>query len=186
MKISIYGSATGEMSASAHDAAKHIGALIAKRGHTLITGACGGIPLDAARAAHAEGGKVIGYSPARNLEEHKAFGMPVAEISQFIFVPASYEFVDHPGMCRKVRNISSSAACDACIIIAGQYGTLNEFTNAYDFGKPIGVLTGSGGIADLLPEITEKIRKEPRPPIVFSENPEELVEKLEECVTLSA
>lgn len=179
MKIGVYGSASGIISSIVQDHAKEMGRLIAERGHTLITGACSGIPLDAARAAHAAGGTVIGYSPARNLEEHKRWGVPTASHTEFVFVPSSYEYAGNPDICRKYRNISSVAASDAAVFIAGQYGALNEFTLAYDFGKPIGVILGTSGIADLLQGIVDKIQKEPRPFMIFSKEPMEVVKGLE-------
>lgn len=57
------------------------------------------------------------------------------------------------------HNVLTTAACDAGIIIAGRWGSMNEFTNLYDMGKVIGVLTGTGGIADELPQLLKKISK---------------------------
>jgi hypothetical protein len=37
---------------------------------------------------------------------------------------------------------------DIVLVVAGGMGTLNEFTIAIDEGKVVGVLTGTGGIAD--------------------------------------
>jgi hypothetical protein len=45
------------------------------------------------------------------------------------------------------------------LIIGGATGTLNEFTIAYDEGKIIGVLEGSGGVADYIQKIIEICKK---------------------------
>lgn len=184
MKIGVYGSASGSIEKHALDVAKRLGILIAVRGHTLITGACGGVPYATVKGAMAENGTVIGYSPARSMEEHQVWVMPTQGFSKIVFVPESYEHAGKGLLCRKGRNISSVAACDAAVFISGQYGTLNEFTLAYDFQKPIGVLVGTGGIADLLSEITRKIDKHPKPPLFFFKDPVEIIDALEQCVTV--
>jgi len=178
MRVSVYGSAEEERE-EVMRLAYRLGEVIAGRGHTLITGACGGVPLEAVKGAHTKGGGIIGYSPARNLEEHRNWGMPEEGHTDLVFVPKTYEHAGHPLICRKYRNISSVAACDAAIFIAGKVGTLNEFTIAYDLGRLIGVLTGSGGVTDLLNSIVEALRKEPRPCMVFSSDPLEILSKFE-------
>ncbi len=52
------------------------------------------------------------------------------------------------GFGYKGRNVINVRCADIVLILGGATGTLNEFTIAYDEGKIIGVLEGSGGIAD--------------------------------------
>ncbi|HXF41438.1 MAG TPA: hypothetical protein VN687_17110, partial [Blastocatellia bacterium] len=66
-------------------------------------------------------------------------------------------------------------ACDIVIIFGGGIGTLNEFTIAYDEDKVIGVLVGSGGLADRIKEITSLSTK-PRGKVLFNSDPKELVD----------
>ena len=61
---------------------------------------------------------------------------------------------------KKYRNVSSTANCDAGIIISGRWGTMNEFTNLYDMGKVIGILTETSGVADEIKNLSKKINKE--------------------------
>ena len=68
--------------------------------------------------------------------------------------------------------------CDAVVIISGRIGTLNEFSNAFAEERPIGVLQGSGGIADLLPKIEEVVKGEMPTPVIYEREPKKLVEKL--------
>jgi hypothetical protein len=98
-----------------------------------------------------------------------------------IFVPPDYEYAKDLKVRYKYRNITSTNAVDCGIIIAGKYGTLNEFTLLYDLLKPIGVLTGTGGIADELKALTDKVVKDPHPEIVFSDSAIDLVMRLENC-----
>ncbi len=53
---------------------------------------------------------------------------------------------------------------------------MNEFTNLYDFGKVIGILTGTGGIADELKSLNKKIHKPGRAKVLFSNSVQKLVE----------
>lgn len=78
-------------------------------------------------------------------------------------------------MMRDIINIRSA---NAVIILPGGTGTLNEFTVAYDEGKPIGILTGVGGVSDHIKEILEFCNREVTDRMVFDSDPKRLVEKL--------
>ena len=80
-------------------------------------------------------------------------------------------------MERDIVNIRSS---DAIVIISGGIGTLNELTIAYDEGRPLGVLTHTGGISDSVPHIIQDLCKRTLPPnLVFDDDPAKLLDKLE-------
>lgn len=74
-----------------------------------------------------------------------------------------------------IENVISTATVDAGIIVSGRWGTLNEFTNLHDMGKVIGVLNGTGGIADVLPDLYKKIHKPGKAKVFFSSSPEKLL-----------
>jgi uncharacterized protein (TIGR00725 family) len=127
-----------------------IGRQLAKCKCTVLTGACHGYPNEAAKAAFAEGGKVIGYSPARNRNDHiQDFNFPTENFSKIIYTAHGI-----PG-----RNLDLISNADAIIIVGGQVGTLNEFTIAMHEHKKIGILKGSGGVSDLIPQIADAIDK---------------------------
>lgn len=171
MKIGVFGSAFGELVEANRKKAREIGRLTARKGHTLVTGACSGLPYEAVLAAKAAGGRVIGYSPAKDEDEHKEkYSYPVEDFDKIFYT----------GLGKKGRNILNIRNSDAVLIISGRTGTLNEFTIAWDAGKRIGVLKGSGGVADLIPKIVEAARKETGAELVYSESPKELVEKITE------
>ena len=67
---------------------------------------------------------------------------------------------------------------DAGIIISGRWGTMNEFTNLHDMGKVIGVLTGTGGVADDLSSLSKKIHKPSKAVVIFDSSPEQLVKRI--------
>lgn len=75
------------------------------------------------------------------------------------------------------RNLFYGTTCTG-IIISGSWGTLNEFTNLIYDGKPIGVLTGSGGLADELSDFYPRLRKRSASVVIFEHEPGKLVDKL--------
>mgnify|MGYP001088890685 CR=1 FL=1 len=168
-KICVSGAAeTSHCAKDAFEKAEQIGREIAKRGLVLVTGATTGLPYWAAKGAKAEGGIVIGLSPAASKLAHvKVYRLPLDYHDVII-----YTGFDYSG-----RNLLMTRSSDAVITVCGRTGTLNEFTVAFEDQKPIGVLEGSGGMADMVREILEKAHRG-FSKVVFSNNPAELVDKL--------
>jgi len=178
MKISVYGSASGNFSEELIERTREIGREIARQKHTLITGGCPGLPYEAVKGASEFNGKVIGYSPATDLKSHNLINYPTEGFSEFVFVPKDYEQRNNMMACRKYRNISSVLACDAAIFVSGRSGTLNEFTNAYDFGKIIGILENSKGISEIVPTVLKAFDNKLEAKIVSDKEPVKLVRKV--------
>ena len=65
----------------------------------------------------------------------------------------------YTGFGLKGRNVVLVRSCDVVLFISGSIGSLNEFTIAYDEGKVIGCLTGTGGVADEAKRIVERLQK---------------------------
>ena len=176
----------GVMGASANDAfsateanrvkavAEELGAAIAKQGCILVTGATTGLPDLVAQAFRRNGGFALGVSPAENRREHVArYGLPEDGADVIIFT----------GFGFKGRNVINVRSADIVLIVGGATGTLNEFTIAYDEGKIIGVLEGSGGIAGHIREIIEVCNKPAIGKLFFESDPVRLVES---CVNAVA
>ncbi|MDF2379675.1 MAG: hypothetical protein P1V18_05690 [Candidatus Gracilibacteria bacterium] len=179
MKIGVYGSAAGIMNDEIKVKAKEIGREIARKGHTIITGGCPGLPHEAILGAYEYGGKCIGYSPAVDLSSHKQSNYPTEGFSELIFVPKNYKHIDNPLVCKKYRNVSSVASIDAAVIISGRIGSMNEFTIAYDLGVNIGILEGSGGISNrAIKVLLTDIDKETGSKVIYEKDPIILLEKL--------
>ena len=77
----------------------------------------------------------------------------------------------------KGRNVVLVRSCDIVVFIAGSIGSLNEFTIAYDEGKTIGCLIGTGGVADEVKRIVDKFQKPTKARIFYDENPNDLISK---------
>ncbi len=82
----------------------------------------------------------------------------------------------------KYRNVILTGTCDTGIIISGGWGTLNEFTNLLDQKQLVGVLTGTAGVADELPALSQKLSKEGQGTVIFESDPNILVDKLIHCL----
>ena len=147
--------------------ADDLGAALAKHDCVLVTGATTGLPDLVARTFRKQGGFALGISPAENRAEHlKRYGLPEEGADVIIYTGFGY----------KGRNVINIRSADIVIIFGGATGTLNEFTIAYDEGKIIGVVEGSGGVAEHIREIVEFCKKSTRGAVIFESNPERLVQ----------
>lgn len=171
--ICVSGAAQGKtVKADAH-LAKRLGVAIAKSGNTLLSGATIGLPYYAALAATKAGGKSIGFSPAVSLREHlRKYRLPYE----------CFDFINFTGMNYVGRDLYLVQSSDAVVTIGGRFGSLHEFTSALEAKKPCGVLLGSGGTADLIPELMEKLDAPSKSLVVYSHDPEELIAKIIELL----
>ena len=88
-----------------------------------------------------------------------------------------FDVIVYTGFDYAGRNLLMTRAADGIIIISGRMGTLNEFTIAFEDQKPVGVLEGSGGMADRIRDLTQgPLRGEKK--IVYDKDPKQLVKKL--------
>ncbi len=167
--ICVSGAAAGETVEGAHKLAERLGSAIAKSGHILTTGATVGLPLYAARAAKDAGGRSIGFSPAASLREH---------VNKYRLTIGFYDFINFTGMHYVGRDVFLVQSSDAVITVGGRFGSLHEFTTAIESRMPCGVLLGSGGAADLIPDLMKKLRAPNERLVVLDDNPERLVQKI--------
>ncbi len=167
--VGVMGSAGGHLSETAVNVATEMGRIIAARGCVLVTGACPGLPHCAVKGAKSAGGIVVGISPALNFEEHCIkYHSPYDGYDMLVYTGSGL-------MGREIENIRS---CDLVVFMGGRSGTLGEFAIAYDEGKVIGILQGTGGIADRMETIVRLVEKETGAKIVYSRDPAELLDGL--------
>jgi len=168
-KIAVSGAAeTGLCAPDAMEKTEEIGREIARRGCVLVTGATTGVPYWAAKGAKEVGGLVIGISPAATKIAHvKTYHLPLDY----------HDLIMYTGMGYSGRNLIFTRATDGVITVCGRIGTMNEFTDAFEDKKPQGVLVGSGGTTDLIPEMIEKAHRG-QGKIVYDTDPVKLVDKL--------
>jgi len=168
-KICVSGAAvTTHCKEAALELAKEVGREIIRQNGILITGATTGIPYWSAIGAKEEGGISIGFSPAASKTEHiRTYHLPTDYFDVIVYTGFNYAG----------RNLLMTRASDGVIIICGRIGTLNEFTIAFEDRKPIGVLVGSGGTADIIEKIVRGGHRG-RGKIVYENNPKGLIRKL--------
>ncbi len=169
LRLGVMGAASGSFGPEVAAAAFELGAAAARRGLVLVTGAAPGLPWESARGVQSEGGLSVGISPALSLDEHQDYYKSPADYFDVIIYTGSGL------MGREIVNIRSS---DMVAIVNGHSGTLGEFAIAYDEAKLIGVLEGSGGIADIIPQLVETIDKDTGAVIVYDPDPVALVDRL--------
>lgn len=169
LRLGVMGAASGTFVPEVTKAAFDMGAAAARRGLVLVTGAAPGLPWESARGAQSEGGLSVGISPALSLDEHLNFYKSPADYFDVMIYTGSGL------MGREIVNIRSS---DMVAIVNGHSGTLGEFSIAYDEAKLIGVLEGSGGIADIIPQLVETIDKDTGAVILYDPDPGVLVDRL--------
>ena len=103
-----------------------------------------------------------------NLVPVDTFQSPYREYDVLIFTGLGL-------MGRELINIHSS---DMVIVVSGRSGTLGEFAIAYEEGKLIGVLTGTGGITTALPVLEVNLNKRTGAEVMYESDPEALVDRL--------
>lgn len=170
IKVGVMGSAGEASSDELEQTARALGHAIGAHKVILFTGATTGVIHLVGQTAHAAGAFHIGISPGENEREHiDVFRLPVDACDAMVYT----------GFGLKGRNVVLVRSCDIVLFIAGSIGSLNEFTIAYDEGKVIGCVTGTGGTADEVKQIVARLQKETKARIVYDSDPERLVA---ECV----
>ncbi len=172
-KICVSGAAeTGHCAPNSEERSEELGRLIAKKDLILVTGATTGLPYWAAKGAKEAGGFVVGFSPAASKMAHlKTYHLPTDY----------HDLIVYTGFEYSGRNLILTRAADAVITVCGRLGTLNEFTIAFEDKKVQGVLTGTGGMADMLEDIIKKSHRG-QGRVVFESDPEKLLDKVVELI----
>ena len=111
LKVGVMGGAGADIPAEYLAKASQLGEAIASAGCIVVTGACPGLPMAAARGAKRAGGLVIGISPALSLDEH-AFKYESPTLAHDVLI-----FTGSGLMGREVVNIRSS---DIVVIVGGR------------------------------------------------------------------
>ena len=131
-QVSVLGSA--EPGSTAYERAAEAGALLARLGITVVSGAGSPATRVAAERALAAGGLVLGIVPP---DTHPPPDWPAS-----VVVPC--------GM-GDARNLLMALAGEACIVIGGRAGTISEVCLAWLHKRPLLPLVGCGGWSDTLP-----------------------------------
>ena len=173
-QICVSGAASGKTVQASHQLAYDLGKAIASTGKTLTTGATVGLPWFAAQGAFSvkdREGVSVGFSPASSFREHvTVYKLPTVE----------FDYINFTGMEYVGRNVHLVRSSDAVITVGGRMGSLHEFITAVESRKVIGVLLGSGGLADYIPTLIQNVESNGLDikDIIYDTNPERLVKKI--------
>jgi uncharacterized protein (TIGR00725 family) len=171
--ICVSGAAAGDTVEGAKAMAWELGASIAREGHILTTGATVGLPYFAALGAKQADGTSIGFSPASSLREHaRKYRLPYDV----------FDFINFTGMNYVGRDLYLVQSSDAVITVGGRFGSLHEFTSALEAHKPCGILLGSGGTADLIPELMKTLQAPEDVLVIYDTDPKKLIRRMVEVL----
>lgn len=159
---------TGHCASEAAEKAREIGRQIVAHKGMLLTGACWGMPYEAAKGVKEAGGFSVGVSPAMNEKDH---------LVNYRFPVDQHDQIYYTGFGFSSRNLWLMRMADAVIFICGRMGTLNEFTICFEDGRLAGVLEGTGGMADLIKEIV-KVAHKGEGRIIYERDPKKLLDKI--------
>ena len=173
IKIGVMGSASTSIAAEAlhrvDELAMRLGKKIAAASCVLITGELDGIPGRVVEVHRQYGGLSVGISPAHSAVEHAAL---------YAAPPCPSTVVIYSGFGFKGRNVIAVRSADIVILVSGGIGTLNEFTIAYDEGKVIGLLHGTGGAADVAQTLLDTLPVRATGAVVIADpDPEQLIDR---------
>lgn len=166
--IFVAGNSHGKISKITLEKGFKFGECAAKKGYTVITGGTLGTPEMVVAGCKKNNGLTVAISPGKNFQEH---------IEKYNQSDKSDIYV-YTGCGDMGRNIFNIRSADVVVIIGGGMGTLCEFTMAFAEGKRIGILTGTRGITTQLKKIIAATKQPPKNLIVFSKDPNDLLEKL--------
>ncbi len=111
----------------------------------------------------------MGFSPATNIRDH---------LRHYRLPRDYFDFINFTGMHYVGRDNHLIQSSDAVITIGGRFGSLHEFVTALESHKPCGILIGSDGAADIIPELMKVLEPPREHLVIYDENPENLVERM--------
>src|SRR6266849_3357926 len=164
VQVLVIGSDGDHCPSSLYETAREVGGLVAARGAVLVTGGLGGVMEAACRGAKERGGTVVGIIP----HEDMSYANPYCDI----IIPTGMGFS---------RNYVTAYSADSAIVIGGGAGTYVEALVAYQKGKPIVALKGTGGTADKIADTYLDDRKTVK--VLSASSPKDAVDQALELVS---
>ena len=152
MKIAVYCASSSKLKPEYYEMARHLGELMAQRGHVIVNGAgTMGLMGASANACLEAGGKAIGVIPQFMIDE----GWAHRGMSELVVTKDMHE--------RKDTILKMS---DAVIVLPGGFGTLDELFDAATlkqlgiFLKPLIVLNTNGFYDHLIAHIDHAMEEQ--------------------------
>ena len=147
LKVTVYGG-TNNKTYDANEVAgsEKLGTYLAGIGAEILTGACDGFPRFVGRAAKNAGGRVIGYSPALNEDDHiNKYKFPMDGVTDM-------EYITDDGVNQADnflrRSWDMNKYSDIVIALGGSWGTYTELLFSFWYKKIIILVKGYGGAVE--------------------------------------
>ena len=176
MRVAVYGGAAPKSGEQAYEDARHLGYLLAKAGHTVMTGGYIGVMEAASKGASEAGGHVIG-STCTELEEWRG-----VKANQWVKEEWKHETL-------RERMYALIDKCDAAIMMPGGVGTLAELAVMWNeeiiSTKPSRgmILVGKGWdrtIKSFLEEFNDYLHLHDQKRVYFAKDAEEAVSMIDQ------
>lgn len=150
MKITIYGGTNNSHYSDAEiKECEALGQFLAEHHCEILTGACMGYPYYVGRGAVKAGGKVIGYTPALNLEEHvQRYEFLTDGVSDLVFNDHELSTMSENFL---KRSMDMTPYSDVVVAFGGSWGTFSELLFSFFAKKKIIIVDdyeGAGVIFD--------------------------------------
>lgn len=188
MRVGVYGAGRAGSDAQL-GWAKRVGMILGERDHQLITGGNQGVSEQAARgyALRWESDHLaVAYTAARDEAEWEKMGGAPRLYEEINYTPRQLQGLD--GRSADVslafryhwRNLLAAERAEAAVIIGGSLGTLSSLTNLFALNRPVGLLLGSGGIADCWEGWAHQLTRAEEGRVFGNVDPDQLIQRLEE------
>ena len=133
-KIAIIGTSFGKIDDTLKINCFELGKWLAENKYLVITGACPGISYYVGDGVIKNGGKVKGYTPAKDITEHcNLYKFPNEGYSELEFIKEKYE-INEVYFRRSINAIHNA---DIVVSLDGGRGTMSELFLATFFSKKI-------------------------------------------------
>ncbi len=167
MKITVYGGTNNKFySEQEIKACADLGKFLAENKFEILTGACMGYPYFVGRGAVQAGGKVIGYTPAEDLQEHLGKYQFVTDgVSDLVFneniLPTKSEnFLK--------RSMDMTPYSDVVIAMGGSWGTFSELLFSFFAKKKIIIVDEFKGAGEIFDTVDTYFRNRDNNPDVVN------------------
>lgn len=178
MNITVFGGSTPKPDEDSYEEALRLGNLLAKAGHTVLTGGYSGTMEAISRGAAEAGGHVVGIT-TQEIEAWRPGGA-----NQFVLEERSYRTM-------RARLYSLIESCDTALALPGGIGTLTEISVMWSQmqisampPRPL-ILIGPGWkkVMDIfLQQFPSYVAEKDRPLLQFAPNVEAAVDLLESAL----
>lgn len=165
MKITVYGGTNNKYYSEAEiQACADLGKFLAEHNFEILTGACGGYPYYVGRGAVQARGKVIGYTPAVDMQEHlerykfTTDGVTDLVYNEHVLPTNSENFLK--------RSMDMTPYSDVVVALGGSWGTFSELLFSFFAKKKMIIVDEFQGAGEIFKTVNEFFRSRDNNPDV--------------------